>query len=343
MYMQITENNVKFFVIFSNKMTKKAPVFYNPKMKLARDVAVYIVNKLKPKSILDAMAGTGVRSIRFVKEAMVENVVANDVNLNAYKLMKKNFKLNKLKVQTKNLDVNLLLRECEGFDYIDIDPFGSPVYFVESAASSLKNNGVLALTATDLGPLYGKYPKTCMRKYTALPLNNHCRNELALRILIYKAQIIASKFDKALMPIFVHSDNHYVRVYLKAIKSKKQTNEVLSQHKEAYYSPKTLKMSFTPDNSLEKYGPFYVGRLWDERLLKGFDLIKYIKDEAAITTVGYYNIPKIEKKLKLNCKKKIPELVEEIKQLGYAVSRTHFSSQGVRSDIPVEELVKLLK
>ena len=70
-----------------------------------------------------------------------------------------------------NKNLNVLLSENR-FDYIDIDPFGSPVGFVDSAMRSIKNGGVVACTATDTAALCGVYPRVCQRRYGAIPFHN---------------------------------------------------------------------------------------------------------------------------------------------------------------------------
>ena len=43
----------------------------------------------------------------------------------------------------------LAILHSKGFDYIDLDPFGSPNIFLDSAVKRLGRNGILAVTATD--------------------------------------------------------------------------------------------------------------------------------------------------------------------------------------------------
>jgi tRNA (guanine26-N2/guanine27-N2)-dimethyltransferase len=179
MYKIIREGSAEIYVPKEEKISKSLPVFYNKKMKLNRDIALYIINRLKPESILDAMAGTGIRAIRILKETSSNNITANDINPEAFKLIKKNAKLNNVNPKIKNKDVNILLQESK-YDFIDIDPFGSPIFYMDSAIPSMKDNGTLAVTATDLGCLYGKHVKACQRKYNSTPVNYHGLKPVAL-------------------------------------------------------------------------------------------------------------------------------------------------------------------
>ena len=164
----------------SDYAPSKAPVLYNPVMELNRDVAVLALQAYqrmvdRELSVCEPLAGCGVRGIRFAKEVVgVEKVVVNDINGKAVQLAKHNVELNGLseKVVVQNLDANFLLggyaAPRKRFDAIDIDPFGPPVPYLDSAIRALRNGGLLALTATDLASLCGVYPKACIRKYLSL-------------------------------------------------------------------------------------------------------------------------------------------------------------------------------
>ena len=58
------------------------------------------------------------------------------------------------------------------FDAVDVDPFGTPSPFVDCALRSIKDGGLLSVSATDSGVLCGVYPKVALRKYLGLPLRN---------------------------------------------------------------------------------------------------------------------------------------------------------------------------
>ena len=158
---------------YSGKVEKALPVFYNPYMALQRDITVSALQAFqksigKPIIVCDLLAGSGIRGIRVLKEVKgVKNVVFNDVTSGSIKLIKKNLKLNKVKnFQTSKKDARILLFEnMSGYDFVDIDPFGSPVKYLEASAFSLKHGGLFAATATDTGALAGSFPKTCLRRY----------------------------------------------------------------------------------------------------------------------------------------------------------------------------------
>ena len=155
------------------------------------------------------------------------------------------------KVRVFNEDANLFLLNSKGFDYIDIDPFGTPNPYLDSACKRISREGILAVTATDTSALCGTYKDACQRKYWADSKNDCLMHETGLRILIRKVQLVAAQYDKALVPIFSYSKDHYMRVFFRSSKMKNKIDEILKQHK-----------------MMGDFGPIWAGKLWDSKLAK---------------------------------------------------------------------------
>jgi tRNA (guanine26-N2/guanine27-N2)-dimethyltransferase len=66
------------------------------------------------------------------------------------------------------------------FHYIDIDPYGPPVPFLDHAFGALMRRAWLAVTATDKAPLCGAHPKACLRKYLGKPITTSYSDEVGL-------------------------------------------------------------------------------------------------------------------------------------------------------------------
>ncbi len=362
---EIVEGKAKILVRLDEKISKKMRVFYNPHMRLNRDLAVAILNSTRHKPVIaaDLLAGTGIRSIRFLLETKIKGIHINDASIKAYNLIKKNLKLNKIKKRIKvfNQDANLFLLNSKGFSYIDIDPFGSPNPYLDASIKRLSRKGIIAVTATDTSALSGSYKNACLRKYWAVPLRNELMHEIGIRILIRKVQLVGAQFDKALNPIFSHSSDHYMRSYFYCEKSKTKIRGIMKQHAFFLYCRNCLNRKVSSTNN-EKCrickrefsfaGPIWTGTLWDKRVvskmiknlnggLEALRLLDIIKKEANITSVGFYDPAKICSKLKRNTPKK-EVLINEIKKK-FSASETHFSRSGIRSDIGIEELVKIIK
>jgi tRNA (guanine26-N2/guanine27-N2)-dimethyltransferase len=315
-YKQLREGATAVRVPDVSKVSKEMEVFYNPVMKLNRDVTVLLLQVLGTArkrregsafpgfSIGSPLAGTGVRECRLLVElekGLVKSVNINDYSEDAVKLINENLALNKKKMTSKAIavsreDASLFLLNSKGFDHIDIDPFGTPNPFLDAACKRISREGVLAVTATDTSALAGTYPDACARKYWATPMRNHLMHEVGVRILIRKVQLVGAQYDKALLPIFSYSKDHYMRVFFLCTKGKKDVDEIIKQHRFVEYDSQDMSLTISSNedecksgnennniehkrtnkknkeeiNDGEKIlsGPLWVGQLWDATLAK---------------------------------------------------------------------------
>lgn len=372
----VQEGKAEIKTYKAEKISKEMPVFYNPVMKLNRDVAVLLLNSIEKKNMQIALplAATGIRGVRFLlelKKSIIKNISFNDKNSKAVKLIKNNLKLNKIKLNKKikvsKLDANLFILNSKGFDYIDIDPFGSPNFLLDSAIKRLAREGILAVTATDTGALCGSYKNACLRKYSGKPLRNEFCHDLGLRILIFKIQTIAAQYDKALIPMFSYSREHYFRIFFECIKGKKKVDELIKNNGYIVYCSSCLFRKTTKDifNQkkcpvcglvLEYAGKLWLGQLWDKKLVTKMNqdakksnnkelikLMQIINNESKISSVGFYDVAKVVKHNKLKSVPKKDLLIKEIKKSGFKVAETHIRPNSIRSNIELKELLKLIK
>ena len=350
MHQIINEGLIRLKIPKAEKISKDMGVFYNPVMSMNRDISILLLNSINKVNlqIADPLAATGVRSVRFLKEldkSKIKDIYINDYSKDAVKLIKHNLALNKIlyknKVFLSNEDANLFLLNSNGFDYIDIDPFGTPNPFIDSACKRLARDGILAVTATDTSALCGTFPRACIRKYWAIPKRDALMHETGLRILIRKVQLIASQYDKALIPIFSYSKEHYMRAFLKNDKGKNKVDEVMNQH-----------------GHFNDAGPMWLGELWGKGLCSKMHnnalnnnifnrklarFLKIIQEESKINAVGFYDLHDICEKYKIKNLQKKDVIINRIKKAGYEASETHFKGEGIRSDIALRDLIRILK
>jgi tRNA (guanine26-N2/guanine27-N2)-dimethyltransferase len=359
----------------------KAPVFYNPAMELNRDLAVLTFHTYQQKmgkeiSVCEPLAGCGIRSVRFAMEVEgVRKVVVNDINPQAAELAKLNVERNQLTehVSVTNEDANLLLSQYAAprkrFDFVDVDPFGSPVPYMDSAVRALRDNGLLALTATDMAPLCGVHPKACVRKYGGKPLRTSYCHELAVRLLAGCLTMTAAKHEIGVEIIFSHSTNHYVRAYAVVSRGAKQADNSVRKMGHILHCFKCLhrevsKGMFSPwkqncvecGSKLNAAGPLWLGKIFDEgfcelmekevvgmnlgrekRIRKLLSLAR-IEAEAPIT---YYAADKVCDKLNL----RIPPLIktmDELRAAGFQATPTHFNSRGIRTNASAKTVKEII-
>jgi len=362
----------------------KAPVFYNPTMELNRDLAVLALQahqKLlgREVSVCEPLTGCGLRGTRFAVEVEgVCRVFLNDIKPEAARLASFNAELNNVedRVEVANEDANLFLSRNAAprkrFDYVDVDPFGSPVPYLDSAIRALRNGGLLALTATDMAPLCGVHARACLRKYGGQPLRTEYCHELAVRLLIGCLTMMAAKHAIGVEVLFSHSVDHYVRAYAvvnygarSADKSVQQMGYIL--HCFSCFHRETVSGITSPlkhvcpscGAKLSVAGPLWLGKIADKnfcslmerdaegrslrqekRLLKMLSLVQN-EAEAPVT---YYTVDKICDKLNLPIPA-LKKVLDKIKKEGFQAVPTHFNSRGFRTDAPasiVREIVTKL-
>lgn len=373
----INEGQVTIKIPVFSKVSSKAPVFYNPVMELNRDLSVIALQVYRDKqdedvSICDTFGGSGIRGIRYAKELNgIENVFINDLNPLAVEFSKENVRSNGLSnVSVFREEANIFLRRCRGkFDVVDIDPFGTPSPFIESAATSLRSGGLLCVTATDTSALCGTYKEPCIRKYGAMPLKTEYCHENGLRILAGFISRTFAKYKKFTTPVFSHSTEHYLRIYLVVGKGAKKTDDSLKNLGYIAHCDKCLYRVIIPGiaspipskcpdcgGKLRIGGPLWLGKLMDSEYVKGMlDLLpsftigthdKALKllercYEESSGPVTFYDIHKISKVLKISA----PSIIDVLKLLqeeGYFASRTHIKPTGIKTNAPVRDIKKII-
>ncbi len=355
-----------------------APVFYNPKMVFNRDFSIVFLNTVKRlgtslEVVIDPLAGSGVRGIRYALEVPgVNRVIINDIDPDAYRIIEENVSLNNIRerIETYCLDANLLLNALPQLgirgDFIDIDPFGSPIPFIDSAIWATKNHGYLAATATDTAALVGAHERACIRRYHAKPLRCGCEKEIGLRILIASIVLRAASKDIAATPIVAYFADYYYRVYFKVIRGARRASKLLEQI--GYIAYDTMRGDYwfvkgypiphdlDYDGQVLLGGPLWIGALNDIEVLESIygeansgkyeymatihrvkSLVDNLKCETYILK-PYYRLDKICSRIHRSMPK-TSSVIECLHSKGYRACRSHFDYRGIRTNAPIDELV----
>lgn len=357
-YTTVTEGTTELMVPDSHCRkgpgTKTGDVFYNRQMEFGRDVSVIFGREVFEESqrILDGLAASGARGLRLANECGVKaDFVLNDRNLTAAVLMKQNAELNSLgHVHVSCRDLRALLSE-EQFDYIDIDPFGSPVQFVDAAVQSCRNRGIVALTATDTAPLYGTYPKTCLRRYGALSARSPFAHETGLRILVGHVVKEAAKHDRAVEPLLCYHADHYFRCYLRIVNGATKADAAVKRLGYASYDRVSMHRSISEDRTNTKdAGPLWTAKLLSKELLKGVratgDLGTASRCAKIIETwreeqdgpALFFKMDELAQRTK-HSPPRLTEFVAHLRDKGAIATRTHFDPKGVKTDLAARELL----
>ena len=98
------------------------------------------------------------------------------------------------------------------FQWIDVDPFGSPISFIDGALQALGRVGVLEVTATDTAALTGSSATSGKRRYGHKGIVDFYAHDDAVRVLLGTIATRAAQLDRSIDPILAVFDGHHVRV-----------------------------------------------------------------------------------------------------------------------------------
>lgn len=230
--------------------------FYNPTMRVSRDVtAMLAVLSATGREVLDGLAATGATGIRIALEAgRPFSIHLNDWSEGAAALLRENAAENGLDaIRVSRDDVHRVFREAT-YDWVDVDPYGTPVPFLDGAVRCVRDGGIASVTATDTGVLCGPHRKACRRRYGATTAPMPFAHEAGLRILLGTLVRTAARFDRAAEPLVAFSSEHFLRAICRIRSGAGRADESLAQ-------VQTVRV-----DELEA-GPLWTGPLGDPSLL----------------------------------------------------------------------------
>lgn len=366
---------------------EKFPVFFNPRGKFVRDVSIICYkayldsNQRSPRvTFADSLAGVGARGLRVAKEVEgIDSIFLNDINSRALEMGRRSAALNSIEHKctfSRREACSFLLSRAENsgerFDITDVDPFGTPSDYIDCAIRSVKDGGLLSITATDSAVLCGVYPEVALRKYLALPIRTEYSHEVGLRLLFGLAAQMAMRLETGIEPMFCHHNMHYFRAYLKvkvgnpySRANEKKLGFILHcfncgsrriKSREEYFMQRT-KADIESETSknprevgcpscgkrrLAVAGPLWIGGISSpdfEAKCRSISELSVFNPELANPLYYDVNLVKLGSGLSMP---KIGRIVAELNSRGYPASRTRLNPNGVRTDATKEVLREIV-
>jgi tRNA (guanine26-N2/guanine27-N2)-dimethyltransferase len=338
--------------------TRQDGSFYNPSMELNRDLSILVMQWFLNQApshvnLLDGLAASGIRGLRYAHELAGDFAVTlNDWDPDSFQLIEKNVE----RAQLKNItcfqkDLNALLSEHR-YHAIDIDPFGSPVYFIDSALRSVYSNGIISCTATDTAALCGVFPRVCYRRYGAWPLHCPSMHEVGLRILLGFLCREAGKYDRGIEPLLCYTTDHYLRVYARIKKGRNVANNAMEHF--AGIPAKDVPLS---SNERPWIGPLWLGKLEQSPVLAEVRTLLFkrelrtknhlwvllnLLEEEADSPPFFYATNDLSSLLKVS-PPTMGHLFEALTMQGYLVTRTHCTPTGFKTNAPFDVIKEVFK
>ena len=341
-----------------------SPVFFNPAASLNRDLSVAITSAAGGKTFCDSMAGVGARGLRVANEvAEVERVTLVDFNAQALKAARKAAGLNRVlgKCEFSCSETSSYLFSRYGrerrFDFVDVDPFGTPVRQLPAAIAATSDGGILSVTATDTAVLCGVYPRVSSRRYWATPLNNHFHHETGLRVLAGAVARHAAALEVGVETVAAHATKHYLRLYLRVNVGASKADEALEDMGFVTWCPGCGHASASGDldercarcgKKARAAGPLWLGGLTDTKVIErasraAVDRGLGTASGVASSLEGIDEFPPWSFSVERVCSAlKVPTVSEAavsrcLRERGYAVMRTPFEKTGIKTDAGYEE------
>ena len=340
-------------------------VFFNPTMELNRDITVAVLRAYQEReprvsTYLDAMAASGIRGVRAANEGY--DITCCDIDTEAVDLAEANLARNDLEGAAVERNVNALLHESM-FDVVDLDPFGTPIPFVDAAFANTRN--LVCVTATDTAPLCGAHKQSGIRKYSAVPQNTDYHPEMGLRTLLSALVRTAARYDVAAQPICSHVSRHYARTYLEVDHRATAADSLLEQlgfvhhcedclarRHEFGHHPQSVPETCPACGSSRTLtaGPLWLGPVADSEFVgsvrqqlsaemgtasRADRLLSTI--EAELDTPTHYDQHRLCKQWGVLANA-MDEFIEDLKNAGFDASQTHYSGTAFKSDATVDEI-----
>lgn len=336
-------------------------------MQYLRDISINFIKALglKKPLLLDSTSATGIRGIRYAKEAGISDITFLDVNKTSAANTKKNLKSNKVKARILNQDLQDFAIAHEGkFDIIDLDPFGTPAPYIYDLLKISKDGTILMITATDTAVLCGAHSSACVKQYGSQPLHNELCKEVGLRILINYIIRKSAEYNFGTNVMLSISDMHYMRVFIKLEKGARNAYDSMMSTGFGSYCNKCSSFDFamgiTPKlkprckncgYGMQQFGPVFLGRLNDKPILK--KMIKIgLEDPQSKKTLNllhdeyetpfFYSLSKITRHIGISS---VPHesVCKRLGENGYACSKTIFDGNGLKTNAPIGEVLAAVK
>jgi len=317
-----------------------------------RDLAVAVVRALPPgpsggRTGWEMTAATGVRGLRLLAESgAFSRFTFTEANPEAFRVLREN--VARFSNATALPGDSRAAPDGSPFDYVDLDPYGSPAPFVETAVRTVGLGGVLAVTATDMMVLAGAQPSACGRRYGARPVRGRLGPEGGLRILLAYLARSAESAGRSVRPLLGYARDHYVRAYLEV------QGPATSPSPIGAIDPRTWTGPWVGDQG--PYGPLWLGPLFDPEIVgrlappegaarpdETARFVRRLQEEVGADFPFYFEANVLASRLGLAEPPGLEAVLRGLRSAGYRAARTHARPEGFRTDAPrteVEELVR---
>ncbi len=316
-------------------------------MALDRDLAVAVIARARElgrplRTGWEMLSATGVRGLRCAVEAgRFEALTLNDQDPQALRVLEQNiarYPDRGLRVESRDARSP---RPGPRVDWVDLDPYGTPVPYLPAAFDSLAPGGLLGVAATDMPVLAGASPGVCERRYGGRPVRGRLGPEGGLRLLLAYLERTAAARQRTIRPLLAYVGDHHVRAYV-AVEPRtgaEPAPPIALLDPEQWDGP--------PLEGRGPFGPLWVGPLGDAGFVAGLrppstaaeprriaTFLDRFRAESRADAPFYYEPNEICGREGLSMPWSPEAFVERLRALGFPAARTHARPEGFRTPAP---------
>ena len=347
--------------------------FYNPQSKLVRDLGVLAATVYRQNhgslKVLDALAGCGVRSLRYWLESNADYLWINEGIPQLSSLLQQNLAqaIAANCCQITHQDAHRVFFDCHNrrnyYDLVDVDCFGTATPYLSTMLWATKIGGLMYLTSTDGRTLTGHLRHNSMQAYGAIARSHPAAQEQALRIIIGSVQQQAATKGLGIEPVFSLFTGKTYRLMLRLV-PKTQLNDknygfLAYCHGCGNYQTVTFnklgKINCKCDcPNITVSGAMWLGKLHHRQLIVAY---KAIAEQFAWQEVShllslmtaeidfppyFYTLREIGKRGKLDLPKR-GHLIQALQKKGYQASVTHINSQAIKTNADINTCIAVAR
>ncbi|VEP16885.1 N2,N2-dimethylguanosine tRNA methyltransferase [Hyella patelloides LEGE 07179] len=347
--------------------------FYNPKSRVVRDLGVLAALVCKKQQgqlrVLEVMAGSGIRSLRYYLESHADFLWVNEGNYQLNTLLKQNLQntIPDERYQLTHLDAHRVFFDCfnhrDYYDLVDVDCFGTAAPYLNTMLWATRIDGLMYLTSTDGRTLAGRIPNKSLQAYGAYPRSHPALQEQALRLIIGSVAQQAGTKGLGAEPIFAFFSGKTYRVMFRLTRYTNLTSENYGFlgycHQCGDYQTinwrKLGKAVCSHDNSaFTVSGAMWLGALHNKEYLSAMKavaqqlqwqhIVKLLSTMIAEADLPpyFFTLREIGKRGKLD----LPQrslIIQALQNRGYQASATHINPEAIKTNADIHHCIAIVK
>ena len=218
-------------------------VFHNPAMSGSRTRSVLLLQHCIEAGLLgdgsiyalDGLSATGLRARRWLNELPAKSAARISATMGDMDPVALNWAMRcHEEFPPEHGEGELLphlgdLRKSvleHGRHWVDIDPYGSPLPFLDTAIQSLARRGIAEISATDSAALTGSSKNALLRRYGARVRTDGLAHDSGLRVLLATVARTAARHERSIEPLLSIWESHHLRVSVRVLRSVEGANDV---------------------------------------------------------------------------------------------------------------------